>query len=67
MIQQHAGVKFYLGDGRTERTGPVRVDFRRLISRDTLISDPPRSLSSDVRLIGWIDENLGGVIDRMLF
>jgi hypothetical protein len=67
VIQQHAGVRFYLGDGRTERTDPVRVDFRRLISRDTLISDPPRSLSTDVRLIGWIDENLGGVIGRMLF
>jgi hypothetical protein len=66
IMQQHARVKFYLGDGRTERAGPVRVDFRRLLSRDTLISDPPRSLSSDMSLIGWIDENLGGVIDRML-
>ena len=66
-MQQHARVKFYLGDGHTERTGPVRVDFRRLIARDTLISDPPRSLSSDVRLIGWIDEVLDGVIGRTLF
>lgn len=67
VMKQHAGVRFYLGDGRTERTGLIRVDFSRLISRDTLISDPPRSLSSDMRLIGWIDENLGGVIGRMLF
>lgn len=65
-MQQHAGVKFYLGNGSTERIGPVKVDFRRLISRDTLISDPPRSLTSDVRLIGWIDENLDGVLDRIL-
>lgn len=67
VMQQHAGVKFYLGDGRTERTGPVKVDFRRLISRDTLVSDPPRSLTSDVQLIGWLDESLDGIIDRMLF
>jgi hypothetical protein len=67
VMQQHAGVKFYLGDGSTERTGPVRVDFGRLISRDTLISDPPRSLTSGVNLLGWIDETLDGVLDRMLF
>jgi hypothetical protein len=23
-----------------------------------LISDPPRSLSNDIALIGWLDENL---------
>jgi hypothetical protein len=66
VMQQHVGVKFYLGDGSTERTGPVTVDFRRLITRDTLISDPPRSLTSDVRLIGWIDQTLDGIISRIL-
>ena len=66
-MHQHAGVKFFLGDGRTERRGLVRVDFGHLIARDTLISDPPRSLTSNVRLIAWIDEVLGGVIGRMLF
>lgn len=67
VMHRHAGVKFFLGDGRTERTGPVRVDFGYLVSRDTLISDPPRSLTSNVRLIGWVDEILGGVIGRMMF
>jgi hypothetical protein len=66
VMQQHAGVKFYLGDGSTERTGPVMVDFRRLIGRDTLISNPPRSLISDVRLVGWIEQSLGGIVSRML-
>lgn len=66
VMQQHAGVEFYLGDGQTRRTGPVRVDFGRLISRDTLISNPPRSLTSDLGLIGWIDEVLDGVIGRLL-
>jgi hypothetical protein len=67
VMQQYAGVKFYLDDGSTERTGPVTADFRRLIARDTLISDPPRSLTSDVRLIGWIDQTLDGIIHRILF
>ena len=66
VMQQHAGVKLYLGDGRTERLGPVRVKFGRLIDRDTLISSPPRSLTSNVRLIGWIDRTLDGIMDRIL-
>ena len=66
VMQRYAGVEFYLGDGRTKRTGPVRVDFGRLISRDTLISDPPRSLTSDLGLIGWVDEVLDGIIGRLL-
>jgi hypothetical protein len=66
-VMQGAGVPFYLGDGRTRRTGPVRVDFGRLISRDTLISNPPRSIASDLRLIGWIDEILDGIVARLSF
>ena len=66
VMQQHAGVKFYLGDGKTGRTGPVRVDFGRLIARDTLISNPPRSLDSDLRLIAWVDEVLDGILGRLL-
>jgi hypothetical protein len=66
-VMQGAGVPFYLGDGRTRRTGPVRVGFGRLISRDTLISNPPRSIASDLRLIGWIDEILDGIIARLSF
>lgn len=57
-LMQGAGVKFYLGDGKTERTGPVRVDFQRLIRMDTLISDPPTSITSDLKLIGWFDEKI---------
>lgn len=57
-IMQLAGVPFYYGDGRTPRQGPVAVDFKRLLALDTLISDPPRSLASDVGLVGWLDEKL---------
>ena len=67
VLQQYAGVEFYLGDGHTKRAGPVRVDFERLISRDTLISKPPKSLTSDLGLIGWIDEVLDRIIGRLLF
>lgn len=64
-IMQTAGVKFYKGDGVTERTGPVRVDFNRLLQLDTLISDPPKSIGTDLRLIGWFDEKVD-FIKRML-
>ncbi|MBD1940736.1 hypothetical protein [Microcoleus sp. FACHB-68] len=64
-IMQQAGVKFYLGDGRTQRNGPVRVDFNRLIALDTLISDPPRSLSNQLDLIAWLDQRLK-IFSRLL-
>lgn len=56
-IMQRAGVKFYYSDGQTERTGEVKIDFNRLIKEDTLISNPPRSLSNALDLIGKIDTN----------
>jgi hypothetical protein len=67
VMQQHAGVKFYSGHGGTERASPVKVDFRRLIARDTLISDPPRSLTSDLKLLGCLDDNLDGIVERIGF
>lgn len=56
-IMQLAGVKFYQADGKTERTGEIKVNFNRLIAWDTLISKPPHSISNDLSLIGWIDKN----------
>jgi hypothetical protein len=64
-VMQLAGVKFYTGDGATERQGPVKVHFTRLIANDTLVSDPPRSVSSDLRLIGWLDDKLD-LVKRLL-
>ncbi len=55
-IMQLAGVQFFMGDGNTQRRGPVRVDFDRLIRDDTLISSPPSSVKSDLAVIGWLDE-----------
>lgn len=57
-VMQTAGVKFFFADGTTERLGPVRVDFRRLIALDTLISNPPRSIGANLTVLGWIDEKL---------
>ncbi|HEY0547586.1 MAG TPA: hypothetical protein VGC91_19555 [Pyrinomonadaceae bacterium] len=64
-IMQRAGVRFYLGDGKTVRSSPVKVDFTRLIKSDTLISDPPKSIKSDLKLLGWADEKID-FIRRML-
>jgi hypothetical protein len=57
-VMQQAGVKFYYGNNSKERVGPVRVDFQRLIKLDTLVSDPPRSLTNNLEIIGWLDEQL---------
>ncbi|NEP28828.1 MAG: hypothetical protein F6K49_45465, partial [Moorea sp. SIO3I6] len=58
MMQQQAGVKFYRKDGRTERHDPVKINFQRLIALDTLIYDPPKSLSSSLKWLDWLDQNL---------
>jgi hypothetical protein len=60
-IMQRAGIKFYFGDRVTERTGPVRVDFMRLIAADTLVASPPASLDADLKLLGWLDDTVDWV------
>ncbi len=57
-VMEEAGVVFMRRDGITPRAGQVSVDWDRLIARDTLIASPPKSLDSDVNLIGWLDERL---------
>jgi hypothetical protein len=61
---EEAGVVFYRRDGVTERSGPVEVDFDRLLAVDTLVGQPPASLSDAVRWLGWIDERVD-VIKRL--
>ncbi len=56
-VMQLAGVKFYEKDGTTERKGEVKVDFKRLIAEDTLISNPPKVLSDALGLISTLDKN----------
>jgi hypothetical protein len=54
-IMERAGVKFYLGDTNVVRTGPVAVDFQRLLTLDTLVSAPPTGLTNTVDLVGWLN------------
>lgn len=55
-VMQRAKVALYYNDGVTLRQGPVQVDFDRLLRLDSLISNPPRSLGSDMKTLGWLDE-----------
>jgi hypothetical protein len=57
-VMQETGVTFMRGDGVTPREGAVEIDWPSLIAQDMLISHPPRSFGSDMRLIGWIDQRL---------
>jgi hypothetical protein len=57
-VMELAEVPFLFGDGKSVRPGPIRVDFDRLLSRDTLLSTPPRSLTSDLKQLGRLDERL---------
>ncbi len=54
-VMEIAGVSF----GEHRPPGPVQIDFARLIREDSLISDPPRSLSGDLAIIGWLDDKYG--------
>lgn len=56
-VMQLAGVKFYESNGKTQRTGEIKVDFQRLIAEDTLISQTPRNVGNILDLIATIDKN----------
>jgi lysophospholipase L1-like esterase len=51
-----AGVPFFDADGRTVRAGPIRIDFASLLTADSLLRDPPRSLGHTLRVLGWLDD-----------
>jgi hypothetical protein len=55
-VMRAAGVQFRLPDDRTVRPDPVRVDFARLLRRDTLVTAPPGNLSSGLGILRWADE-----------
>ncbi|RJQ74705.1 hypothetical protein D5S17_22250 [Pseudonocardiaceae bacterium YIM PH 21723] len=55
-IMADAGVPFFHPDGRTPRTGPIQVDWARLIQRDTLINTPPANIDSALGVLGWLDQ-----------
>jgi hypothetical protein len=65
-IMAQAGVVFRLADG-TPRTGPVNVDFARLLQRDTLINKPPQNLTEGLDTLGWADETVDWVKRALSF
>ncbi len=60
-VMQAAGVVFYYADGVTPRTAPTLIDFGWAIQRDTLISDPLKSVTYDLKFLGWLNELLDWV------
>lgn len=55
-IMQAAGVKFRCTDGSAMHTALPQIDFDWVISRDTLISDPLKSLTCDLKFLDWANE-----------
>jgi hypothetical protein len=60
-IMQLAGVSF----PGAQPGAAARIDFAELVARDTLLSAPPKSLTPDMRLIGWLDQTID-VIKRAI-
>ena len=51
-VMAGAGVEFPAGRS---------VDFSRLAARDTLVSDPPPSITPELKALAWLDERLNWV------
>ncbi len=56
-IMQSSGVKFYKEDG-SPREGEVKVDWKRLLAQDSLISQTPPNIDSILDFVGGIDKYL---------
>ena len=63
-VMELAGVEFVDRHGQP-RSGPVQVDFERLLRADTLIGAPPASVSNTLSLLGWLDDRLD-LVNRFL-
>jgi hypothetical protein len=53
-----AGVPFFHGQRRTPRSGPIAVDFERMIKLDSLLDRPPQTLDDLWEKLAKIDEIL---------
>jgi hypothetical protein len=65
-VLQLAGVEFRDRNGDL-RSGVVEVDFDRLLRADTLVSNPPTSVTSNLALLGWLDDTLDWVTKFLPF
>jgi hypothetical protein len=65
-VMELAGVKFYGPTGSTSLPKPVKLDFKRLIALDTLISKPPRTVASVRDRISFLDSTFNLVSSMMM-
>ena len=63
-VMNQAQVEFRYPTG-APKPGPGAVDFARVLASDTLINQPPTSLSGHLATLGWLDDKLDWV--RALF
>jgi hypothetical protein len=61
IMDRKAGVSFLGKDGTPRPRGTVDVDFDRVLTLDTLISQPPKSIAATLSLLGWFDQKLDWV------
>jgi hypothetical protein len=40
------------------RQGPIDIDFGALLAEDTLVSQPPPTLTGDLHAVGWINKHI---------
>jgi hypothetical protein len=59
-IMNLAQVEFRTPTGEP-KLGPGAVDFSRVLASDTLINNPPSSLSGHLATLGWLDDKLDWV------
>jgi hypothetical protein len=58
-VMRLAGVEFRQPDDITVRPDPIRVDFQRLLRRETLVKRPPGNINASLATLAWADEALG--------
>ncbi len=65
-VLRTAGVVFFDRQGKP-RSDPITVDFDRLLKADTLLGDPPESITNSLGLLGWLDEQVDWVTTFLPF
>lgn len=58
-VMQESGVAFLHPVSKTERVGPIEIDFDALMKRDTLLRVPPAMLDDVIGIMNWLDGSIG--------
>jgi hypothetical protein len=61
VLRDHAGVEFFTQTGEPRPPAAVDIDFARVLAADTLLNRPPRTVSSSIALLGWLDQSIDWV------